>query len=98
MPDVIVPPAPVSAEPPSSPVGSFLASPTFRRILYALAGLLLPILNQKLGWNLPTEQVVASIAGLVSLIASSTFNQAHERGTDAAVAIAEVKAAGPSSP
>ncbi len=72
----------------------FLQSPTFRRILAALAGVLLPILNQRFGWNIPTEQVVGSIAGLVALIGSSVLNQAHERGTDAAVAIAQVKATG----
>ncbi len=69
----------------------FLASPTFRRIIYGLCGVLLPILNQKFGWNLSDAQVGEAVLGLVALIASSTVNQMHARATDATVAMAAAK-------
>ncbi len=96
MPDapVAVPPAPVvAAEPPSSPVGAFLSSPTFRRILYALVGVLLPIVNQRFGWNIPTEQVIGAMTVLLGLITSSTINQAHARAVEAGAAAAVSPAA-----
>ena len=76
----------------------FLSSPTFRRIIYGLLGVLLPIVNKRLGWELSDAQVGEALLALVALIASSTFNQAHARGTEAAVAVAEAKAAGPVPP
>ncbi len=67
----------------------FLASPTFRRIIYGLCGVLLPILNKKFGWELSDAQVGEAILGLVALIASSTANQMHARAVDAAVAVTQ---------
>lgn len=71
----------------------FLQSPTFRRILYGLLGVLLPVVNQKAGLNVPTEQVMGAIGAMVALIASSTRNQTHAREVDATMEIAIAKAA-----
>ena len=73
----------------------FLKSPTFRRIIYGLLGVLLPIVNKKFGWELSDAQVGEALLSVVALIVSSTVNQMHERGTDAAVAVAEAKAVAP---
>lgn len=76
----------------------FLKSPTFRRIVYGLLGVALPILNKKFGWELTDVQVGEALFVVLGLITSSTVNQMHERGSEAAVAVAEAKAAPPSVP
>lgn len=88
MPDVLDPTPPVAAEPPSSPVGAFLSSPTFRRILYALVGVALPLINAKMGWNISDAQVIGAMTVVLGLITSSTINQAHARSVEAGAAAA----------
>jgi hypothetical protein len=70
---------------------SFLASPTFRRIVYGLVGVLIPLLNSKLGLNLSDTQVGEMLLTVVALITSSTVNQMHARS----VAAGEAAAANP---
>ncbi len=84
----------VPGEPSSSPWGAFLSSPTFRRILYALVGVLLPIVNARFGWNIPTEQVIGAMTVLLGLITSSTINQAHARSVEAGAAAGAAAGAG----
>lgn len=65
---------------------SFLTSDTMRRIIAALVGLALPVLNQKLGLNIPTEQVIAGLVFVLGYIAQSVANSMHARAIAAGVA------------
>jgi len=64
----------------------FLKSDTFRRILAALVGLLLPVLNKKLGLDIPPEQVVSAMALMALYIAQSVANTMHARSVEAGAA------------
>lgn len=57
----------------------FLKSDTFRRIIAAIVGLALPFMNQKLGLNIPSEQVIAAIVFLAVYIGQSVANTMHAR-------------------
>ncbi len=73
----------------------FLKSDTFRRLLMALVGALLPLLNSKLGLNIPSEQVVAAIGGIAVWIAQSGWKAGQQIKADAHVDAAKAVAAGP---
>ncbi len=64
----------------------FLASPTFRRILAAVVGLVLPLLNSKLGLNIPPEQVISAMALMAVYIGQSVANTMHARSVEAGAA------------
>jgi hypothetical protein len=64
----------------------FLKSDTFRRIIAGLVGLALPVLNQKLNLNIPSEQVVAAIILAAGYIAQSAANTMHARSVAAGTA------------
>ena len=66
----------------------FLKSDTFRRAVAFLIGILLPLLNSKLGLNIPNEQVVSAIVLVAGYIAQSVVNSMHARSVDAGAAAA----------
>ena len=66
----------------------FLKSDTFRRMVAGLVGVALPLLNAKLGLNIPTEQVVAAIVLVGGYIAQSVANSVHARSVEAGKAAA----------
>lgn len=73
-----------------------LMSATFRRIIAGLVGLVLPILNQKLHLDIPSEQVVAGIILAAGYIAQSAANSIHARAMSAgAAAVAASKGQDP---
>ena len=67
----------------------FLKSDTFRRILAGLVGVVLPVLNKKLGLDIPQEQVVAAIGLVAVYIAQSVANAMHARHVEAVTTGAE---------
>ncbi len=68
---------------------SFLQSDTFRRIIAALVAVALPVVNQKLGLNIPNEQVIAAISFLALYLGQSVANSIHARSVAAAVSAAD---------
>jgi hypothetical protein len=50
---------------------TFLASAVFKRIVAAIVMVLLPLLNARLGLEIPSEQVVAAILGVAAFIVQS---------------------------
>ncbi len=68
---------------------NFLASDTFRRLIAGLVGVALPVINAKLGLNIPSEQVIAAILLVAGYIGQSVANDMHARGVAAKVAAAD---------
>lgn len=60
-------------------MGEFLKSDSFRRIVAALVGVALPVVNAKLGLNIPSEQVVGALVVVGGYIAQSVANDMHAR-------------------
>ncbi len=77
----------------TSLLSDFLASGTFRRAIAALVAVALPVINSKLGLNIPSEQVIAAITAAVGYIAQSMLNEVHARtaGANAAAKVASVE-------
>lgn len=68
----------------------FLTSDTFRRAVAGAVGVLLPLLNAKLGLNIPSDQVIAAIMLVAGYIAQSVANSIHARATAKAAEIKTV--------
>lgn len=64
----------------------FLASGTFRRAVAALVAVALPIINSKLGLNIPSEQIIAAIVAAAGYVAQSVGNEMHARNAGDAAA------------
>lgn len=73
---------------------NFLKSDTFRRVCAALVGVAGPFINQKLGLNIPPEQVIAGMIFVAGYIGQSVVNSMHARSVAAgaaAVAVAQTQ-------
>lgn len=69
---------------------NFIQSDTFRRIVAGLVGVLLPMLNQKLKLEIPTEQVVATITLIAGYIVQSGIKSSAQIKADAHVEASKV--------
>lgn len=68
----------------------FLASAVFKRIVAAIVMVLLPLLNAKLGLEIPSEQVVAAILGVAAFIVQSGLKAGAVVKADAQVEAAKL--------
>lgn len=78
----------------------FLTSGTFRRIIAALLGVLVPFLNKKFDLGLSEANIAEAIVVVVAYIAQSGWREGAQLKSDAHVEAAKAMAAGvgPSTP
>jgi hypothetical protein len=83
-------------------VWEFISSGTGRRLLVLLLGLLLPLLNKKLGLELDANALVADVVLVLGYIVQSAGKEAIMAHADAKMALADAvalnKPASPPSP
>lgn len=72
----------------------FLGGSSFKRIVAAVVMVVLPLLNAKLGLDIPSEQVVAAILGIAGYIVQSGMKSAAVAKADSNTEAAAILANG----
>lgn len=74
-----------------------IADPSNRRLLALVAGVLTPMLNDKLGLNIPGDQVLAVLGLAAAYITGSNWKEAQLAHADAAGASAAAAVTDPAA-